>query len=63
MFGAGREPIRLLEGNSMKPLKEVAPTTARGRVLRWPDLGAQPGPGAGKAARMRILESPHGIEE
>ena len=47
----------------MKPLKEVAPTTARGRVLRWPDLGAQPGPGAGKAARMRILESPHGIEE
>jgi len=63
VFGAGREPIRLLERNSMKQLKKVVPTTARGRVLHWPDVVAQPGPGADKAARMRILESPQGIDD
>ena len=63
VFGAGREPIRLLELNSRKELKKVAPTTARGRVLHWPDIVAQPGPGANKAARMRILESLHGVED
>ncbi|MEM7138684.1 MAG: helix-turn-helix domain-containing protein [Myxococcota bacterium] len=63
VFGAGREPIRLLERNSRKALKKVEPRTARGRALRWPDIVAQPGPGADKFARARILESVIGVED
>ena len=63
VFGPGREPVLLLERKTLNEVRKVVPRTARGRSLHWEDIVAQPGPGANKTARMRILNSPHGTED
>ena len=63
VFGAGREPLRLLERDSKKELRKVTPSTAGGRVLHWPDVLTQPGPGADKAVRRWIRQSPNRFDD
>ena len=63
LFREDRRAVVLVERASGRPLSRLAPTSADGTELRWADIVATPGPGASKATRKRIKESPHGIEE
>lgn len=63
VFGKGREPVLLAERSTGKTLKKLTPRSANGKPLQWRDIVAQPGPGANKAARVRILQSEHGVDE
>ena len=63
VFGAGREPVFLVERKTGRKLKKLAPASADGKPLQWRDIASRPGPGADKAARIRIAKSEHGLEE
>ena len=63
VFGAGGEPVFLIERKTGRKLKKLAPTDADGKPLQWRDIATRPGPGANKAARARIAESEYGVDE
>lgn len=61
VYGDDQRPIDLIERASGQLLEKLIPTSEDGTELKWDDIVAAPGPGANKAARQRILQSPHGI--
>lgn len=63
LYSSGEEPVLLVERSSGKPLKRMTPSNARGKELKWGDISAAPGPGANKAARLRIVSSDHGVKD
>lgn len=57
MFGAGKEPVEIIERESGRPLDPIGPTGADGQLLGLDDLAVKPGPGANRAARRRLSET------
>ena len=57
IFGAGKEPVEIIERTSGRPIKPVGPLGDDGRPLGLHDLAVKPGPGANKAARRQLAET------
>ena len=54
LYGAGAEPVLLVDRATGLELADLAPRAADGEALAWGSVAAQPGPGADRAARERI---------
>ena len=63
VYGDGNEPVFLVDRASGKPIPQVSLTTESGEPLRWSDVSARPGPGANKAAQIRIAKAIEAQEE
>ena len=57
LFGAGREPVEIIERANGRPLGTIGPTGADGRPLSLDDLAVRPGPGASRAAQRRLSDT------
>ncbi len=57
IFGAGKEPVEIIERANGRALEPVGPTGVDGRRLGLRDLAVKPGPGANTAARRRLAET------
>ncbi len=62
LWGAGNEPMHLIDRKHGHRLKRMVPLSSDGRVLRWGDVLAQPGPGSSEEARDRLLASEYGTK-
>lgn len=60
LFESHKEPLFLVERGTRNPLPHMVPTTAEGNQIEWGNILSQPGPGADKAARSRIIRSERG---
>ena len=57
IYGEGKEPVILVERDSGKPVPKVGLVTDTGAPLKWRNISARPGPGANKAAQIRIAKA------
>ena len=63
IFGAGKEPVEIIERVTGKPIGPVGPTGAGGRPLGLDDLVVAPGPGASRAACRRLAEAARALHD
>lgn len=57
LFGPGREPICILDGEGKRPIRDVAVLDADGRALDIPQLRFRPGPGADERTLAHFAEA------